>query len=301
MDLLVAQWSFGPATWVVLAVVAWCSAGTFALARCAQPEERVQFRNRLLCLLAAAVVVLAAIDSPIAHYGARWYWMRMVQESLLMVVAAPILVAAKPWSAMRRVISEAPLRPEGLAARAGRWVNRPWVAMVVFVADIWAWHQPSLTAAAVASPALHSLQLCLAFGLAVFFWLQVIDSDPLRSPLPFLQRIFYLVLFAMQNWILALGLVFASGPWYRAFSHPGAAPGALGGLADQQIGGGVLWIPAMLPVGVVVAALALRFVSNRSKDIDVELGRIIDAEARAVRLPGRSRWRTSLAPRHHLD
>lgn len=301
MHAVLGEWSFGPTTWVVVAIAGWVGAGTLLLRAGSPPPRRCQLRNRMLTALAAAAVVVVAVDSPVAYFGSTWYWMRMVQESLLMVVAPPIIVASAPWTPMRRVLRDQPLPAAGAVARAGRWVNRPWVAMVAFVVDIWAWHQPAFTAAAVASPALHALQLCLALGLGVFFWLQVIDSEPVRSQLSFLHRIFYLVAFAMQNWILALGLVFASGPWYRAFSHPGVSSGALSGLADQQVGGGVLWIPAMIPVAFVVAGLAVRFVSNRSQDLDTELGRMIDAETRAGRLPAPRRWRVSLAPRHHLD
>ncbi len=315
MGIVFGEWSFGPDTWVLVAVLVLHEVGYLRRQQVVADRTKASYANRryrMWTFLAAVAVLIVALDSPVDYYSATLFWVHMIQHILLMVVAAPLLVLSAPWLILlrglppvpRRTVSRLALGGRGLAPlRAlGRALNRPLVAWLLFVINVWVWHRPGPYDLTLSNVAVHYFEHGLFFGLGVLFWLQVIDSYPLRSRLSYIARVAYLVAFALQNWVLAMGLAFASGPWYSGYAHLLGRAGGISALEDQQIGAGIMWIPGMIPVAITVGALATRFVSNRnSRDVDRELDRLIDAETRLGRLPVPRRWRLTLAPRHHLD
>src|SRR3984893_912001 len=50
------------------------------------------------------VSILLALQSPIDVLARQLFWMHMVQHLLLMVVAAPLLAIASPWSRLWRAL-----------------------------------------------------------------------------------------------------------------------------------------------------------------------------------------------------
>lgn len=316
MENVFGYWSFGPVTWALVAVVVLHQVGYVRRQHVVADRTKASYkdrRSRMLAFLAAMFVLFVAFDSPLDYFSASLFWVHMCQHLLLMVVAAPLLVLSAPWLVLLRGIPVAPRRSLSRVALGAGWlspirrlgsaVNRPLVAWLLFVVSIWVWHRPVPYDWTLSNLTVHYTEHGMFFGLGVLFWLQVIDSYPLRSRLTYMERIAYLVAFAVQNWILAMSLTFASGPWYAGYAHLHSRPGGISALADQQLGAGIMWIPGMIPVFVTVVALAHRFVSNRNNsDVDGELARLVDAaEREGHRLPASGRWRVTLAPRHHLD
>src|SRR5476649_314992 len=58
--------------------------------------------------------ILLALQSPIEMLARQLFWVHMVQHLLLMVVAAPLLALASPWTRMWRAL---PLRLRRSVAR----------------------------------------------------------------------------------------------------------------------------------------------------------------------------------------
>src|SRR6266404_9704509 len=58
--------------------------------------------------------MLVALQSPLEMFARQLFWVHMVQHLLLMVVAAPLLAVASPWTRMWRA----------LPLRLRRWVAR---------------------------------------------------------------------------------------------------------------------------------------------------------------------------------
>ena len=108
--------------------------------------------------------LFVALVSPLHHAGAQLFTAHMIEHELIMAVAAPLLVLARPgagflWAFPRRI-----RRGIGWAVR-GNGIQGPWraltspsVATLLHGAAIWLWHIPLLFDDAVVNLALHRVQ-----------------------------------------------------------------------------------------------------------------------------------------------
>jgi hypothetical protein len=110
---------------------------------------------------------------------------------------------------------------------------------------------PRLFDAALVSPGLHALQHLSFLATALLFWWPVLGPTARRQPGAALLSLFTTMLHTA-----ALGalLALAASPWYAAYAATAPAAG-WDPLADQQLGGLIMWVPA--GTGYVAAALAI--------------------------------------------
>jgi cytochrome c oxidase assembly factor CtaG len=179
-------------------------------------------------LLIALAVVGIALLSPLEEMAHALASAHMVQHLLLILVAGPLLARA----------IRVPL-PQRLS---------PTLAWLLHTATIWFWHAAGPYNAAVVNPLLHGLEHLSFLGTAVIFWRAVGFG---RQP----EGLGVLLVFAMalQSVFLALLLTFAESPWYWVYSATTRAYG-LDPLADQQLAGVIMWVPA----GLVYTGIGLK-------------------------------------------
>ena len=202
-------------------------------------------------------VLAVALVSPIDAWGARLFSAHMLQHELLMVVAAPLLVLGRPFGAWLFGLPAGWRRAVGRATRTPRWrrgwhaITGPLAAWSLHGAALWIWHVPALFDAALASPGLHALQHLSFLATALLFWWPVLGPAARRQPGAALISLFTTMLHTA-----ALGalLALAESPWYAAYAAAAPAAG-WDALADQQLGGLIMWVPA--GTGYVAAALAI--------------------------------------------
>jgi cytochrome c oxidase assembly factor CtaG len=202
------------------------------------------------------VTLVAALLSPIDELAGRSFAMHMLQHELMMVLAAPLLVLARPleawaWAApvgARRAF--AAFASVSLLRGAWRRLTGPLGASCVHALALWIWHLPALFVAALASEPLHVLQHVCFFASALAFWWAVFGRGA-RAP----DAVSVACLFVTMLHTSALGalLTFAPAAWYASGTLP--APFDLALLEDQQLGGLVMWVPGSL--AYVVATLAV--------------------------------------------
>jgi putative membrane protein len=206
------------------------------------------------------LALCAALLPPLEAVTPNYFAAHMLQHELLMVVAAPLLVRARPLEAWTWALSASWRSALGDAVRS-RWLRRLWGAITepvgawcLHAIAIWAWHIPSLFEAAVANTGIHILQHASFFATALLFWWSVSARGARGRDGVALASIFTTMLHTS-----ALGalLTFAPSPWYA----PYAAGGALGlsPLEDQQLGGLVMWVPGGFAYVVAGLALAWRW------------------------------------------
>ena len=180
---------------------------------------------------AMAVGTLAiAFVSPLCALSSALFSARVVHHVLLVAVAAPLL--ARVWSPTR----------SGHAAPA----------FAVSTAILWAWHAPAAYDLALGHAGVYwAMQLSLLTS-ATWFWREVFA--PGRSPVEALTLV--VAGFAQMGMLGAI-LTFAPEPLYAAHA---VAPFAWGltPLADQQLGGLVMWVPAGLPYAAAGALVGRR-------------------------------------------
>ena len=178
----------------------------------------------------AAVGVLAfAFVSPLCAISVGLFSARVVHHVLLVAVAAPLLAAALP-------------------ARRRSGVALPFL---VSTALLWAWHLPAAYDLALSEVVVYWVMQLTLLGSAVWFWRSVLSA---RGGI---DAVLWSLAGLMQMGALGALLTFAPAPLYAVH---GLAPLAWGltPLADQQLGGLIMWVPAMLPYAAMIALSARR-------------------------------------------
>jgi putative membrane protein len=186
----------------------------------------------------AAILLMATIFiSPLCALSSALFSARVLHHVLLIAAVAPLLALAVP---LRRM----PSPP--LAALVG-----------LHTIILWIWHMPAPYAWGLASvPAYWLMQASLLVS-AWFLWRAIFVSTAQPG-----AALFALVATIGQMGLLAALIVFAPRPLYAVHFASTAAWG-MNPLADQQLAGLLMWVPASLPylgVGLWLAWLSLRAV-----------------------------------------
>jgi putative membrane protein len=214
-------------------------------------------RQSAILFWTGLATLVVALVSPLHGLGEHLFSVHMVEHELIMAVAAPLLVLARPvalllWGLpanMRRRVGR------GLASRGVRvmWqaLTIPTVAAVLHGLAIWVWHAPALFDATVSDVLLHRLQHLSFFLTGLLFWWAVIwrCSRGTSAWLLFVTMLHTSILgalIALAPRVLYLAQTRHAGEW-------GLAP-----LEDQQLAGIIMWIPG----GIVYAAATLWFLAT---------------------------------------
>jgi putative membrane protein len=159
----------------------------------------------------AMSILLVALLSPLHHLAEERLWAHMVQHELLMVIAAPLLVAARPLVALRLPLP--------------KWLSDPLVAWIAHAAAIWLWHVPGIFEAAAHHEALHFAQHASFLVSALMFWWTVF-----ARPGAGVASLFTTML---HTGALGALMALSNRSWYAGYA-----------LEDQQLAGLVMWVPA---------------------------------------------------------
>ena len=213
---------------------------------------------RTASFVAGLVTIVLALDSPIDGYADQLFWVHMVQHIILLTVAPPLILFGRPWPRMWVALPRDVRIPVGRAIGRSRWMAplrglaRPLPAFVLFNGTIIFWHIPFAYNATLGSEAIHQLEHAMFFFTGLLFWARVIDPGPLRPQLIWPMRVAYVVGAMVVGWVLAIALVLAPHPWvhyYAALTH---RPGGISALTDQQLAGGMMWVPGSVSYAIAM-------------------------------------------------
>jgi putative membrane protein len=203
---------------------------------------------------AAGWITLAiALLSPIATVSEWLLSMHMTQHELLILVAAPLLTYGRPvvvwlWALPERW-RRSP-RTSGLA-RAASWLAAPACAVTLHALALWVWHLPPLYQAAVRDDRFHLLQHVSFTATACLFWWGLLRGRYGR--LGYGAAVVYVFITAVQSGGLGALMTLSGRPWYGLYRARAASADAA--LADQQLAGLLMWIPAGVLLMLVALAL----------------------------------------------
>jgi putative membrane protein len=173
--------------------------------------------------------------SPFCALSSALFAVRVLHHVLLVAAVAPLLAAAFP---LRRAAS------------------LPLAALVVVHAVIlWLWHAPLVYTWGLASVSAYWLMQGSLLGSAWLMWQAILTPAARSGP-----ALVALAATIGQMGLLAALIVFASRPLY-AVHFASTQPWGLSPLADQQLAGLLMWVPAIVPylgVGVWLAWSSLR-------------------------------------------
>jgi cytochrome c oxidase assembly factor CtaG len=204
------------------------------------------------CYAAGWLVLVLALVSPVHHWGSELFAIHMVEHELVMAVAAPLLVIARPGAALAWACPSGARRLLGRALRAtglkDGWqiASRPGVATLLHGIAIWTWHAPTLFEAAIENVALHRLQHVSFLVTGVLFWWALLRRRDAGIAAA------HLFVTMLHTSILGALVALAPRVIYR-LQTADAARWGLTSLQDQQLAGLIMWIPA----GLIYASAAL--------------------------------------------
>jgi putative membrane protein len=256
-----SSWTVAPAVVVGLALGAWWYArGVRRLWHAASPGRGIPYW-RVACFAGGIAALALALVSPIDAVATALFSVHMTQHMLLVVVAAPLLVAGDPGLATLWAL-DVPARRRitawwrGARAVPAAWqtLRLPLVAWTVHVAMLWLWHLPTLYGAALRDGRIHIAEHAAFFLTALLFWYPVLERGRSRSRLGVV--VLYLFAAGLQCTILGAAITFARHPWYIGHYATTAAWG-LTPLEDQQLAGLIMWIPASLAYLVALVPVVL--------------------------------------------
>jgi cytochrome c oxidase assembly factor CtaG len=220
-------------------------------------RENVERRWRSAAFYGGLLTVVVATDTPLDPLSDTLFSAHMAQHILLLMVAPSLIVLAAPWLRLWQPLPLGLRRTLAKGVARGRWatplralgrtLSRPLPAWIAFNAVVVAWHVPPLYDATLSNEAVHDLEHALFFLAGTLFWLQIVDSPPVRARLEYGLRAVYLTGALLVSWVLAIVLALSSSPLYPAYAHLGHRTAGLSALADQQIAGGVMWVPGSIP------------------------------------------------------
>jgi putative membrane protein len=203
-------------------------------------------------------VLALALLSPIHEMGEALFSAHMIQHELLMVVAAPLLVLGRPLLPWLWALAPESRQVVGSVARATT-VRRLWavvtrldVATALQVLVILAWHVPALFQRSVRSESVHAAMHAIFLAAALLFWWVIFYGA--RARLRYGAAVLCLFLTTVVTGGLGALLTLARYPLYPVYASTTRVWG-LSPLADQQLAGLIMWIPAGL--GYLLAALWL--------------------------------------------
>ena len=247
--------------WVVaplLVSLLWYAVG-YARLR-ARAAATATHRRGALCFLAGWLVLAIALVTPLHEAGERSFAAHMFEHELLMLVAAPLLVLARPlgialWAFPQPV--RLALASGGHVVGAGwRTLTAPVAATLLQAIALWLWHAPRLFDLALAHDGWHVVQhlsfLCTAL---LFWWAMLCGRGERRLGL----AIGCLFFTATISGALGALMAFSSSPWYAGYAASGLDAFGLTPAEDQQLAGLLMWVPGgMVHAGAGLALLARR-------------------------------------------
>jgi cytochrome c oxidase assembly factor CtaG len=218
--------------------------------------------GRSALFLAGLGTIAVALESPVDAGAATRFSVHMVQHLLLTLVAAPLLVLARPVTLALQVSTPQARRRLVLPLLHSRplaLLTWPPVAWCGFALVMWVTHFSPLYEAALTDPGLHALEHLAYLGSAVLFWSVVAAVDPGPARLSPPARILYLFLVMPQMTFLGLAVYSARHVLYPVY---GVGPAAL---ADQRLAGALMGGSGVLVVVPAVGVLLLDWWSREER------------------------------------
>ncbi|MGE5188443.1 MAG: cytochrome c oxidase assembly protein [Gemmatimonadota bacterium] len=203
--------------------------------------------------LAGDAIVLLALVSPLDRLADRYLFSaHMLQHMLLVLAAAPLLVAGSPGWMLAPLLAKKWIRPAAAA------LSGPVPGFLVFNGTFLLWHLPALYDFALESEGWHAFMHLSFLAAAVVGWWPVLGRVPELRRLATPSKILYLAVSCAPMVLLSAVLVFSPGVLYASY---GSAPRVFGlsPLADQQLGGLLMWIPGGLVYAGTAGGLFVRW------------------------------------------
>jgi len=231
-------------------------------------------RRRVVAFGAALLVLLVSLNGPLHNLSDRYLFSaHMAQHLLLTLLFPPLLLYGTPAWVVRRILA-----PRWVTA-IGSVVTRPVVAAAIFTGPIVLWHIPVFYDAALRHHNLHILQHLVFLTTAVIMWWPVLSPVPELPRIPYPGQMLYLFLLGLPMSITGALITLSDAVLYPFYAEAPRVWKDVSALADQQIGGLLMWVVGGLALWGAMTVVWFRW-SVRERKGDAE--RAVPLEVYAV-------------------
>ncbi len=213
-------------------------------------ERRPVARWRVVSFAAGALLMCAVQLPPVDGLGDSLLVAHMVQHIVLGDLASLLIVLGLTGPVLAPLLR---LRVSSLVRR----LSHPLVALVLWAADLYAWHLPVFYQLAIQHDLVHALEHACLLWFGALLWVALIG--PLAKPRWFGRwwALGYVMLVRLAGAILANALIWAQSVFYPVYRATDAARG-LSPLSDQNLAGGVMMVEQVILTTVLLAWLFQR-------------------------------------------
>lgn len=242
--------------------------------------------RHVVAFVAGWLTLVAALLPPLAAMGESLFTFHMLQHLLLVLGAAPLLILSRMPSVtlqglpFRRPILA--LRPLRAGWRVLKRLLRPLPVWLGATANFCLWHLPAAQAAANRNETLHIAEHLSLFVTALAFWWLAL-AEPRRRGTHYGTRLMMVASAAVVSALPGALMVLSQRALY-GISAADAARWGLTPVADQQLAGVIMWIPASLVYLAAICWLFLRWIGEPGPQLPARP----PAAAGKKRGPGRS-------------
>ena len=219
--------------------------------------------RQLVAFAAALLTIVVALDGPIDGLAdARLFSAHMLEHLLLALVMPPLLLLGMPGWML------APLLRRPAVRRVARTLTQPLVAFALYNGFLALIHTPPVFELMVRNDQVH---IAMHVGLMVtgtLFWWALLSPSPELPRLPYPAQTLYLFLNLIPMAAISAPITLASTviyPWYLEGPHPWGIPP----LADQRLGGLMMWVGAGLYLMAVFSLMFFRWAQREDRDLPV--------------------------------
>jgi putative membrane protein len=215
---------------------------------------------RLCSFMAALLIAMLALISPIDALADQLFFMHMVQHMLLLDLT-PILSIFGLTKVSLRPVTRA---VSDLERRAGPLAH-PAFAVVLYVGTIWLWHIPAAYDYAVTHPTVHVLEHVSFVMVGSAYWWHLLSPIRARARLGGMGPVVYMLSTKLFVGALGMGLAFAPEALYPYYIHHARVWG-ISAHDDQAIAGLIMAIEQSIVMGVALALLFMRMLGESEKE-----------------------------------
>jgi cytochrome c oxidase assembly factor CtaG len=248
-------WTLSPTVALPLALTASLYAIGWTRLRRRSDRGRKRLSRNGLLFAAGWLALSGALVTPLHEAGERSFALHMIEHELIMLLAALLLVAARPGPVLLWAFPGMIRRALAGTARWPFWqaLGNPLLATALQAVVMIVWHLPALFDLALRHEGWHVAQHLSFILSALLFWWSMLHG---RGG-PFVAA---LCLFATSMIGGGLGalMALASSPWYPAYAALGLTPEGFSPVEDQQLAGLIMWVPG----GLWHLAAALLFLAR---------------------------------------
>ena len=215
---------------------------------------------RLLSLLIGLAALALALVSPIDALAEQSFSFHMAQHMLLLDLVPIFCILG-----LNKILLRPATRRLQALERALGPLMHPWVAVVLYIVAMWAWHVPAAYDSALGNVTVHVLEHVVFLSVGFLYWWQLLSPIRSRFRGGAMGPLLYMMSTKIGVGLLGIALTFAPNPLYSYYELREGIFGLSAGV-DQQIGGELMALEQTIVMGVALVYLLFRAIDQSERE-----------------------------------